>query len=122
MKIFQRIVLILFYFCLSFCVIPCAACTYDEALLNSYTISEAKTDITAIKKLENYYIISPNTSEILFFESSDKNNDFGLSINDKGLINNGLRYFLFCRNTYKYNYLSHNSVFNLKNTLNIRAP
>lgn len=94
----------------------------NNAVLNSCIISETKTDIISIKELEKHYIVTPNNNETFIFKTSDKNRDLSIGTNNGVLAENNLRYFLSIKSANEYNYLSHNSSLNLKNSLYIRAP
>ncbi|MBO7672914.1 hypothetical protein J6S88_05845 [bacterium] len=85
-------------------------------------ISQTKSDIITINKINEHYFVSPSHPEKQLLNSTNKNSDFSFGFNNSILTKNLLKYLLFIKNTDYLCQLSYNTPLKLENSVYTRAP
>ena len=122
MKRFIKTILILFYLCLAIFITPNENYNIHENTKNQSIISQSKSDIIAINKINEHYFASPSHPETQLLNSTNKNSDLSFGFNDSILTKNFLRYLFYIENTGYLSQISYNIPLNLKNSVYTRAP
>lgn len=125
MKIFTRALLVFLYFCMAFFIKPNEAYAINNALANiqyQSIISKSKSEIVAVNKTKEYYIVSQNRNKTQISNSSNKNQGFGTAFDKNTSSKNIIQYSTFGKNINCHSRISHNTSLNLKNAIYTRAP
>ena len=126
MRIFLRVILLFIYLCLTLFIKPSEVYAVNNFVTNIPSlnyISEAKSEITLLHRVENYYIVTQNPTNTEISNTSNKNYDLSLIFGDEVFNeDNILRFVLFNKNTNHNSRIVHKISPKLKNAIYTRAP
>jgi hypothetical protein len=125
MRVFLRVFLLFIYLCLTL-IKPSEVYAFNNFVTNIPSlnyISEAKSEITLLHRVENYYIVTQNPTNTEISNTSNKNYDLSLVFGDE-IFNedNILRFILFNKNTNHNSRIVHKISPKLKHAIYTRAP